>query len=193
MGLDSPDGILQKWQDAQAHPIEPVEVAREKAPVKEVVITGNDIVASGGIDQFPVTVTNPGTDVSAYFSCPIWITRDPETGVYNVGTYRVMVKSADRAGVMMLTGQDSRVHWDKARALGQPLEAVLCLSPVPALSLCSVNKLFQPEYGVAGALNGAALEVVQAETVDLLIPATAEIAIEGTIPHRHVGDGRTLR
>jgi 4-hydroxy-3-polyprenylbenzoate decarboxylase len=90
-----------------------------------------------------------------------------------------MVKAADRAGVMMLTGQDSRIHWDKARAMGQPLEAVLCLSPVPALSLCSVNKLFQPEYGVAGALNGAPLEVVQAETVDLLIPATAEIAIEG--------------
>ena len=90
-----------------------------------------------------------------------------------------MVKAADRAGVMMLTGQDSRVHWDKARALGRPLEAVLCLSPVPALSLCSVSKLFQPEYGVAGALNGAALEVVQAETVDVLIPATAEIATEG--------------
>ncbi len=179
MGLDSPDGILQKWQDAQAHPIEPVEVAPEKAPVKEVVIVGDDIVASGGIDKFPVTVTNPGTDVSAYFSCPIWITRDPVTGVYNVGTYRVMVKAPDRAGVMMLTGQDSRVHWDKARALGRPLEAVLCLSPVPALSLCSVNKLFQPEYGVAGALNGAPLEVVQAETVDVLIPATAEIAIEG--------------
>ena len=179
MGLDSSDGILQKWQDAQKHPIEPLEVARELAPVKEVVITGNDIAATGGIDKFPVTVTNPGTDVSAYFSCPIWVTRDPETGVYNVGTYRVMVKAADRAGVMMLTGQDSRIHWDKARALGRPLEAVLCLSVVPALSLCSVNKLFQPEYEVAGALNGAPLEVVPAETVDLLIPATAEIAIEG--------------
>jgi hypothetical protein len=70
MGLDSPDGIQQKWRDAQAHPIEPLEVGREQAAVKDVVITGSDIVASGGIDKFPVTVTNPGTDVSAYFSCP---------------------------------------------------------------------------------------------------------------------------
>jgi 4-hydroxy-3-polyprenylbenzoate decarboxylase len=90
-----------------------------------------------------------------------------------------MVKAADRAGVMMLSGQDSRIHWEKARALGRPLEAVLCLSVLPALALCSASKLRQPEYQVAGALNGAPIELVKAETVDLLIPATAEIAIEG--------------
>lgn len=179
MGLGSPKDIAKTWSDAQAHPIQPIEVDRDKASVKEVVITGKDVMASGGVDQFPVTVTNPGTDVSAYFSCPVWVTKDPETGVYNVGTYRVMVKAPDRCGVMMASGQDSRIHWEKARALGKPLEAVLCLSPVPALSLCSVTKLRQPEYEVAGALNGTAIELVKAETVDLLIPATAEIAIEG--------------
>ena len=121
MGLKSPSEINSKWLSAMRNPIPPVEVTRDRAPVKEVVITGPDIVKGGGIDQFPVTVTNPGTDVSAYFSAPIWITRDPETGVYNVGTYRVMVKAADRAGVMMLSGQDSRLHWEKARALGLPL------------------------------------------------------------------------
>ncbi|HUH70358.1 MAG TPA: UbiD family decarboxylase [Mycobacterium sp.] len=179
LGLASPDQINLKWLDALSHPLAPVEVGVDRAPVKEVVITGQNLVASGGIDMFPVTVTNPGTDVSAYFSCPVWITRDPQTGVYNVGTYRVMVKAPDRAGVMMLYGQDSRIHWQKARQLGRPLEAVLCLSPVPALALCSATKLRQPEYEVAGALNGAPLELVPAETVDLLIPATAEIAIEG--------------
>ena len=179
MGLKSPEDIGKKWMFAQKNPIQPVEVARDQAPVKEIVITGEDIVKSGGIDQFPVTVTNPGSDVSAYFSAPIWITRDPETGEYNSGTYRVMVKAPDRAGVLMLTGQHSRVHWEKARALGKPLEAVLCLSVLPALALCSVSKLRQPDYAVAGALNGAPLELVKAETVDLLIPATAEIAIEG--------------
>jgi UbiD family decarboxylase len=138
MGVDSPSEINPKWMSAVAKPIEPVEVARDRAPVKEVVITGPDIVKSGGIDQFPVTVTNPGTDVSAYFSAPIWVTKDPETGVYNVGTYRVMVKAPDRAGCMMLSGQDSRAHWEKARAMGKPLEAVLCLSVPRALALCSV-------------------------------------------------------
>ena len=171
--------IVKRWIEAQDHPIDPVEIDRKNAPIKEVVITGSEIVSSGGMDKFPVTVTNPGTDVSAYFSCPIWITKDPETGTYNVGTYRVMVKAPDRAGVMMMAGQDGRSHWERARALGKPLEAVLILSPVPALSLCSVTKLRQPEYGVAGYLNGAPIELVKAETVDLLIPASAEIAIEG--------------
>jgi len=179
MGTDSPAGIAGRWAQAQRSPIKPRVIDAGDAPVKEVKILGDDIVSSGGADSFPVTITNPGSDASAYFSAPVWITKDPETGVYNAGTYRVMVKAADRLGCLMLSGQDGRVHWQKARALGQPLEAVLILSPPPALSLCSVNKLNISEYDAAGAINGAPLDLVQAETVDLLIPATAEIAIEG--------------
>jgi len=179
MGVDTAEEIAANWLRAQHHPIAPVTVTAAQAPVKENIITGNKLADSGGVDRFPVTVTNPGSDASAYFSAPIWITKDPETGVYNAGTYRVMVKAPDRLGVLMLSGQDGRGHWEKARALGQPLEAVLVLSPPPALSLCSVNKFDLSEYDVAGALNRAPLELVAAETVDLLIPATAEIAIEG--------------
>jgi 4-hydroxy-3-polyprenylbenzoate decarboxylase len=73
MGVKSPSEINAKWLSAMANPIQPVEVPRDRSPVKEVVITGPDIVKSGGIDQFPVTVTNPGTDVSAYYSAPIWV------------------------------------------------------------------------------------------------------------------------
>jgi UbiD family decarboxylase len=181
MGAESPAGIAGKWALAQRSPVEPREVGAADAPVKEVKILGDEVVSSGGADAFPVTVTNPGSDASAYFSAPVWITKDPETGVYNAGTYRVMVKAADRLGCLMLSGQDGRGHWEKARALGQPLEAVLILSPPPALSLCSVNKLNISEYNAAGAINGAPLELVKAETVDLLIPAAAEIAIEGRI------------
>jgi UbiD family decarboxylase len=179
IGADSPAGIADKWALAQSSPVEPREVDAADAPVKEVKILGDDVVSSGGVDAFPVTVTNPGSDASAYFSAPVWITKDPETGVYNAGTYRVMVKAADRLGISMLSGQDGRAHWEKARAAGRPLEAVLILSPPPALSLCSVNKLDISEYNAAGAINGAPLELVKAETVDLLIPAAAEIAIEG--------------
>lgn len=179
MGTDSPGGIAGKWAQAQHSPVEPRVIDAGDAPVKQVKILGDDVVSSGGADSFPVTITNPGSDASAYFSAPVWITKDPETGVYNAGTYRVMVKAADRLGCLMMDGQDGRVHWEKARALGRPLEAVLILSPPPALSLCSVNKLDISEYDAAGAINGAPLDLVQAETVDLLIPATAEIAIEG--------------
>jgi UbiD family decarboxylase len=181
MGVDSPDEIAAKWLQAEQNPVKPVTVAAADAPIKENIIKGDDLLASGGIDQFPVPVVNPGTDSSAYFSAPVWIAKDPETGVYNAGTYRVMLKAADRTGVLMMSGQDERGYWEKARRLGKPLEAVLILAPPPSLSLCSVNKLNMSEYDAAGALDGAPLELVQAETVDLLIPAHAEIAIEGRI------------
>ena len=181
MGVDSPDEIAAKWLQAEQNPLPPVTVAAADAPVKENIIKGDDLLKTGGIDQFPVPVVNPGTDSSAYFSAPVWIAKDPETGIYNAGTYRVQLKAADRTGVLMMSGQDERGYWEKARRLGKPLEAVLILAPPPTLSLASVNKLNMSEYDAAGALNGAPLELVQAETVDLLIPARAEIAIEGIV------------
>ena len=181
LGAENEGQIEEKWQRALEHPIEPVVVDSSKAPVKENIIKGKDIVKSGGVDKFPIPVVNPGTDPAAYFSAPIWITRDPGTGVYNAGTYRSQVKAPDRLGVHISSGHDGRSHWFKARAKGEPLEAVLILSPDPTVSICSVSKLDQSEYVVAGALNGTPLELVKAETVDMLIPATAEIAIEGRI------------
>ncbi|MGI0081000.1 MAG: UbiD family decarboxylase domain-containing protein, partial [Nitrososphaerales archaeon] len=123
----------------------------------------------------------PGTDPAAYFSAPIWITKDPETGVYNAGTYRSQLKAPDRLGVHISSGHDGRSHWFKARAKGQDLEAVMVLGPDPSVALCSVSKLDKPEYNVAGALSGSPLALVKAETVDILIPSTSEIAIEGKI------------
>jgi hypothetical protein len=72
------------------NPIKPVEVQKDQTPVKEVIITGDDIV------NFPVTVTKPGTEVPAYVSVPIWVAKDPETGFYMGWTYRSMLKVADR-------------------------------------------------------------------------------------------------
>jgi 4-hydroxy-3-polyprenylbenzoate decarboxylase len=181
IGVDSPDKIGAKWLQAEQNPLPPVTVTAADAPVKENIITGDDLLKTGGIDALPIPVVNPGTDSSAYFSAPVWIAKDPETGVYNAGTYRAMLKSGNRTGVLMLSGQDERGYWDKYRRLGKPMPAVLILAPPPALALCSVNKLNISEYDAAGALNGAPLELVQAETVDLLIPARAEIAIEGHI------------
>ena len=181
MGVDSPDKIGAKWLQAEQNPIKPVTIEAKDAPIKENILKGDDLAKKGGIDALPVPVVNPGTDSSAYFSAPIWISKDPDTGVYNAGTYRVMLKAGNRTGVLMMSGQDERGYWDKYRRLGKPMPAVLILTPPPSLALCSVNKLDISEYDAAGALNGAPLELVQAETVDLLIPARAEIAIEGHI------------
>jgi 4-hydroxy-3-polyprenylbenzoate decarboxylase len=178
MGTTNFEEVSEIFEKAILSPLPSVQVAREDAPVKEVILSEEEL-SREGVDMFPVPVVNPGTDASAYFSSPVWITKDPETGEYNAGTYRSMIKAPRRLGVMVLPGQDGRMHWQRARALGKPLEAVMVVSPIPALTICSVSKAPTSEYDIAGAINGSPLELVPAETVDLLIPATAELAIEG--------------
>lgn len=180
LGVDTPEQVEAKWEEAISNPIEPTIVEGSTAPVKQVIMKGDDLLKEG-VDKLPIPVVNPGTDPAAYFSAPIWITRDPENGIYNAGTYRSQVKAPNRLGVHISSGHDGRTHWFKAREKGEPLPGVLIVSPDPTVSLCSVSKLDQSEYIVAGALNGKSLELVKAETVDMLIPATAEIAIEGMI------------
>ena len=114
MGTTDPDEIPRIWEDAVQHPLVPVQVASEGAPVKEVILSKEQL-SGEGVDTFPVPVINPGTDAAAYYSSPVWITKDPETGEYNAGTYRAMVKTPRRLGVMILPGQDARTHWQKAR------------------------------------------------------------------------------
>jgi len=70
MGVKSAAEIAEKWKHAQAHPIAPIEVSANKAPVKQVKILGKDLISTGGIDKLPITITNPGSDSSAYFSAP---------------------------------------------------------------------------------------------------------------------------
>jgi 4-hydroxy-3-polyprenylbenzoate decarboxylase len=114
----------------------------------------------------------------------VWVTRDPESGVYNLGIYRGMIKARDRIGCAtdVLT-QHLAIQWEKARRLGRHLEAAVFIGGAPALQFAAVSKVPYgvDEFGLAGALNGAPIEVVPAETVDCVVPAHAEIVIEGRI------------
>ena len=180
------DQVGAVWQKALAGPIEPVRV--DSGPCKEVVILGEDLDVTGGVDAFPHPISTPGFDNAPYLTTPYWVTKDPESGGYNVGTYRGMIKGPRRVGLQMDTpSQHIAVHLRKARRLGVPLEVAIVLGAVPAVGLASVQKVpyGTSEYAVAGGLMGRALEVVQCETVDLLVPATAEIILEGVIHPDH--------
>jgi UbiD family decarboxylase len=181
------DQLGAVWQRALGGPIEPVVV--ESGPCKEVVLLGDELDESGGVDAFPHPVSTPGFDNAPFLTSPYWVTRDPETGEYNVGTYRGMIKGPRRIGLQMDTpSQHIAIHLQKARRLGVPLEVAVVLGAVPAVGLASVQKVpfGMSEYSVAGGLMGRALEVVQCETVDLQVPATAEIVLEGVIDPAHL-------
>ena len=184
LGIDEEgEGLGRVWEQALAHPIEPATVAT--GPCKEVVILDEaELQRTGGVDAFPHPISTPGFDPAPFLTSAYWVSRDVETGQYNVGTYRGMIKGASRVGLQMDTPvQHIAIHLEKARQAGRPLEVAIVIGAVPAVGLASVQKVPYgiSEYAVAGGLMGEPLEVVPCETVDLLVPAHAEIVIEGTI------------
>jgi UbiD family decarboxylase len=176
------DEIFDKWTRAQAAPIPPVVV--DTGPVHEQVIAGDDL-RSSGLDRLPVPISTPGFDNGPYTTASHWVTRDAETGVINVGNYRGQVKAADRLGCLCSNPVGGlRNHWHKRRRRGEPLEAAVVMGVSPNISYAAVARVAPDvsEYDVAGAIAGEPVELVRCRTVDLLVPARAEIVIEGVIP-----------
>jgi UbiD family decarboxylase len=179
------EDIGAAWLDAIAHPIAPVTVAA--AACQEVVITGDDLKAPGGLAALPVPVSTPGFDSAPYLTATLCVSRDPETGVQNMGTYRAALKAADRLAVRMVareaTGAGGFLHWLKYRKLNQPMPIAIVIGAAPVVVFTGPQKLAIDcdELGVAGGLAGEPIRVVKAKTVDLLVPADAEIVIEGVI------------
>lgn len=176
------EGIAGKWAHAHGNYLPPVIVKRDQAPVKEVVLLGDNL--GKGVDHFPHLISTPGFDPAPFITAGAWVSRDPETGSYNLGIYRGMIKAPDRIGCATdVPTQHIAIHWEKARRLGRHLEAAVFIGGAPSLLLAAASKVPYgvDEYGLAGALNGAPIAVTRAETFDCMVPADAEIVIEGII------------
>ena len=175
----------QRWADAIASPLPPVVVTSDKAPCHEITYEGEALRNGKGLDDLPIPISTPGWDNAPYSSSSHYITKDPVTGVQNVGNYRGQVKTPGRLG--MNTSTELRtggyINWLAWKALGQPMPCAVVIGCAPLVSYASVQKIpeGQDEMEVAGALAGQPLEVVQAKTVDLLVPADAEVVIEGNV------------
>jgi UbiD family decarboxylase len=181
IGLNcAPDQIHERWTQAQMHPIAPVEI--NSGPAQEIVWQGADLLNGHGLDMLPVPISTPGFDNAPYLTSANWVTRDPDTGIYNIGNYRSQIKAPDRNGGLFL-GQHMGTHWQKCKAKGIPLQAAIVIGVIPAIAYAATSKLPYDfdEYRLAGGLAGEPIEVIKCKTVDLLVPATAEIVIEGKI------------
>ena len=177
-----PDQIIQKWARAREKPLAPIMVA--SGPVQDEVYTGPDLEKPGlGLDEFPIPISTPGFDAGPYTSASHWVTKDPETGIRNIGTYRGMVKSSSRLGLNAGAEQHISQHWRKWQKLGKPMPAAVIIGAPPNVSYASVVKIPYgvDEYAVASALAGEPLPLVKAKTVDLEVPANAEIVLEGYV------------
>jgi 4-hydroxy-3-polyprenylbenzoate decarboxylase len=180
------DAIPAKWGEAIANPIAPRVVS--KAVCQDVVLEGAALQGEGnGLDRLPIPVSTPGFDAAPTLTATNVITCDPETGVQNMGTYRAALKATDRLVVRMATrigGAGGYAHYLKYQKLGKSrMPVAIVLGCPPAVAFVGPQKLpiGVDEFTVAGGLVGAPINVIKAKTVDLLVPAEAEIVIEGYI------------
>ena len=185
IGFGNPlEEIGETWVKAIADPIAPRLITH--APCQELVTTGADLERDGGgLDGLPVPISTPGWDNAPYLSAGHYITKDPDTGVQNVGNYRGQLKAPRRLGMNPSVELRAGIfaHWEKRKARGEPLPCAVVVGCPPVVSYASVQKMPEhlDEIAVAGALAGGPINVVRARTVDLLVPAEAEIVIEGLI------------
>lgn len=177
------DEIRDKWMKAISRPIPPRVV--KAAPCQEMVYEGADLRSGHGLDAIPVPISTPGWDNAPYTSSSNVISKDPETGMQNMGTYRGQLKAPDRMGfnMSMVLNSGGQLHWHNWKARGKKMPVAAVLGAPPCVSFTSAQKLPQSldELHVAGGLAGKPLNVVKAKTVDLLVPAEAEIIVEGLV------------
>ena len=168
--------LLKKVLEATKNPIKPVLV--KDGVCKENMEKGKDI----DLYKFPVPKWHELDGGRFIGTLGVVITRDPETGVRNVGIYRQQLHGKNKTGLMAL--QQLGLMFEKYSAMKKPMPIVTAIGVDPAIlaaSVCAVG-YGEDELGIAGGLRGAPVELVKCETVDLEVPANAEIVLEGYIP-----------
>ncbi len=166
---------------------EPVIVPRDKAACKEVVLKDAEI----DLTRIPVPLWHP-EDGGPFISVGIQISKDPESGARNSSIVRQMVLGRDRLGILFLPGKHTHIHYLKKQKNNQPLDIAVAIGVDPIVEIAGTHAgpIDEDEFAVAGALRRKAVEMVKCETVDLEVPASAELIIEGRLlPHERVVEG----
>jgi UbiD family decarboxylase len=172
----APADINEHWVRALQAPREPVTVT--SAPCQEVVRTGADV----DLGILPIPVWTPGKDAAPYVTTCV-VNSDADTGVQNMGVYRTQVRDARSVVVNLAPGRQGRACAETWWRRGQPAPIAWVIGPDPAVYLAAVANLPRgvDEVTVAGGLQGAPVAQVRAVTSGLLVPAHAEIIIEGEV------------
>ena len=180
LGVDPTDKarVLTEFMRREASPIAPIAYGGGTAPVHEVVMTGDDV----DLGKLPVQQHCEG-DSGRYVTIGCMICRDPASGVTNVGTYRHELKGPARMGCMMNPVQHAATIRGRHHAANNSMEVAIFVGHHPAYHLGAASRgpVEHDELAVTGGLLGEPVELVQCKTVDLRVPAHAELVIEGRI------------
>ena len=156
---------------------------RKTAPVQEVVLRGDDI----DLSKLPVQTCWPG-EPAPLITWPLVVTKGPSESReddYNLGIYRMQVIGKDRTIMRWLAHRGGAQHHRRWKAEGrrEPLPACAVIGADPGVILAAVTPVPDTlsEYQFAGLLRGAKVDLVAAKTVPLMVPAQAEIVLEGYV------------
>ena len=185
LGL-TPDTVLPEMA-AREGQVRPWTVVAD-APVQQVVVPAEAIDVARDVPQ----VVHSERDAGAYVTAGIFLARDPRTATYNASWNRTQLVGGDRMRVRMMPPQHLGQYPAGAEAADAPLPVALVIGAPPALMLAAASKIpyDADELETAGAWQGQSLRVVPAKTVDLMVPADAEMVIEGhVLPHVREQEG----
>ena len=184
MTLEEPAGmptveLIRRVKDKLKRRIAPREVARDKAPVYQNSLTGRKV----DLDQLPIPRHWPLDGGRYAGTADAVITRDPDSGYLNIGTYRMMLQGKAQVGLYLSPGKDARLHITRAWQQGKPIQVAAAWGIDPLFMLVGSQTFPKnvSEYEFAGGIKGEPIPVVRGTTTDLLIPANAELVIEGVI------------
>jgi len=172
--------ICAEFDRRMSGPIKPTVIRREDAPCKENILLGEDV----DVLRFPAPMVHDGDGGRYIATWHAIISQDPETGLTNWGMYRAMVHHRRALGGLCLPYSDQWKIMHKYWSRGQAMPFAIAIGMDPLSSLVSMTPVppGQNEVDYAGALMQEPVELVPAETSNLLVPAHAEIIIEGEVP-----------
>lgn len=186
LGLGVPqEQMLERYLTLEDQRIPPEPVST--GPVKEIKWTGSQI----DLTKIPI-VTHASKDCGPYVTIGVQIGKDPDSGVRNLSIHRMLVLGRDRLSLWAPADHHLGRMILKAEEKGRGLEVATAVGVDPAVIVASQAKVPYgiDEFYVAGGLRGGAVKLVKCETIDVEVPAFAEVVIEGvTIPGERVADG----
>lgn len=165
----SEDRLLDTYLERRAQRVAPVQ-ARGAAPVQDFVHR-----QPADVQALLPLLTHYEKDAAPFLTCGVVLARDPASGMRGMGVHRMMFKGGRRFGILLANPPLSQ-FLANAEAAGKPLHVAVALGVDPAMLIASVVKtgpLGPDKMEIAGALRGAPVELVRAQTVDVEVPARA--------------------
>ena len=171
-----PRDLQRAFLKAMERPVAPVVV--DTGPVKEVVQTGRDV----DLLALP-QIVHHAADAGPYITAAISFARDPEDGTWNCAYNRLMIMGRDRTSIHITASKHLWEFYQKAEAKGEALPVAFAVGVHPAIGLgaLAIGSIDEDERAIMGGILGEPLELVRCETSDLLVPAHAEMILEGEI------------